>query len=188
MRFYKNVDICDLDNILEKGILSLDKSGNDNWDNGKRANNPTDCVYLFRPIDGKQNAFPKYGVALLEVEVEGAEKSSLADNDAHKDDYIEYVIDEVRPEQIKRVIIPEIFKERLHLSKPVENMVEWCGFSATYYDEDNGGFERKSADFGIIEQFAKTAPLNCSSDYCFFRGMTVKNHMIDFYDVKYIFN
>lgn len=59
MKLYKNVDICDLASILEKGILSLDKSGNDNWENEKRAKNPTDRVYLFQPIEGESNSYPK---------------------------------------------------------------------------------------------------------------------------------
>lgn len=36
MRLFKNVDICDLGNILEKGLLSMDECGNDNWDDGRR--------------------------------------------------------------------------------------------------------------------------------------------------------
>ena len=36
MILYKNVDICDLKSIMEKGILSLDACGNNNWDDGKR--------------------------------------------------------------------------------------------------------------------------------------------------------
>ena len=43
----------------------MDECGNDNWADGKRANNDTSVVYLFKPL-GEVNSFPKYGVALLE--------------------------------------------------------------------------------------------------------------------------
>lgn len=67
MILYKNVDICDLESITKNGILSMDECGNNNWDEGKRAANDTSVVYLFSPI-GKQNTFPNYGAALLEVQ------------------------------------------------------------------------------------------------------------------------
>lgn len=50
MILYKNVDICDLKSIMEKGILSLDACGNNNWDDGKRGENSTSVVYLFQPL------------------------------------------------------------------------------------------------------------------------------------------
>ena len=62
MILYKNVDICDLPAIIENGILSLEESGNNNWENGKRADNDTSIVYLFNPTD-IQNSFPDYGTA-----------------------------------------------------------------------------------------------------------------------------
>ena len=33
--YYKNVDICDLDRIVEQGILPISKCGNDNWNDLK---------------------------------------------------------------------------------------------------------------------------------------------------------
>lgn len=183
MTLYKNVDICDLDSILENGILSLDESGNDNWDDGRRADNPTDRVYLFQPVEGKGNVFPKYGVALLEVEVDGAERSELDETDSHKDDYIEYTIAKVEPEQIKRVIIPEIFRNRLDLPEAVEKMVCWCGFSASVY----GGNGLELADEHVIFCFAETAPIEDSTFYNFFRGEDERRYIIDLYDVEYKF-
>ncbi len=47
MILYKNVDICDLEPIAKNGILSIDECGNNNWDEGKRAENDTSVVYLF---------------------------------------------------------------------------------------------------------------------------------------------
>lgn len=68
MRLFKNVDICDLGNILEKGLLSMDECGNDNWDDGRRGDNSTSVVYLFRP-KGEINSFPySYGVELVECD------------------------------------------------------------------------------------------------------------------------
>lgn len=51
--------------------------GNDNWDDGKRAKNPTNVVYLFSPKDRRHNSFVGYGIALLEIECEDAEQSKM---------------------------------------------------------------------------------------------------------------
>ena len=37
--YYKNVDIYDLPSILENGLLSMDESGNNNWQDNNRADN-----------------------------------------------------------------------------------------------------------------------------------------------------
>ena len=102
--YFKNVDICDLPSILKKGILSMNASGNDNWDSGKRANNSRDVVYLFRPT-GYENSFVQYGAALLEVEVDGVE-NELLDGDINKGKYKEYICDTVPPENIIALYIP----------------------------------------------------------------------------------
>ena len=68
MMLYKNVDIKDLESILQKGILSLNKSGNNNWNEDKRANNSCDVVYLFKPLT-EENSFCQYGAALLEIDI-----------------------------------------------------------------------------------------------------------------------
>ncbi len=184
MKLYKNVDICDLNSILSKGILSLDESGNNNWEEGKRAKNPTDCVYLFQPIEGKPNVFPKYGVALLEVEVESAKKSDFTENDVHKAEYIEYVTAKVEASAIKRVLIPEIFQSRLELPEEVVNRVEFCGMAAKIYGDD----ELEEASEEVLEMFAKTAPIENSTCFNFFRGIDEKNHLEDLYDIRYIFD
>ena len=77
MILYKNVDICDLESIMEKGILSLDACGNNNWDDGKRGENSTSVVYLFQPLT-KENSFPEYGAALLEIDC-SADRSEMPD-------------------------------------------------------------------------------------------------------------
>ena len=58
MILYKNVDICDLKSIMEKGILSLDACGNNNWDDGKRGENSTSVVYLFQPLTKENSLGP----------------------------------------------------------------------------------------------------------------------------------
>lgn len=68
--YYKNVDIYDLPSILENGLLSMDESGNNNWQDNNRADNRTDVVYLFRPVNEgtllEIPSFPEYGAALVE--------------------------------------------------------------------------------------------------------------------------
>lgn len=69
MRLFKNVDIKDLESILEKGILSMDTCGNNNWVDKKRANNATDVVYLFK-AKNIGDSFTRYGIALIVVDVD----------------------------------------------------------------------------------------------------------------------
>lgn len=184
MKLYKNVDICDLKSILDKGILSLDESGNDNWDSDKRADNATDCVYLFSPVEGKSNTFTNYGVALVEVEVADAQISEMSETDAHKSDYIEYTTAKVEKEDIKAVYIPQIFKGKLNLDAEVESMVTWCGMTAKHYDNE---YNLISASADILEQFANTAQIEDSKEFNFFRGTDSKRRMIDLYEINYIF-
>lgn len=184
MILYKNVDICDLDSILKNGILSFEESKNNNWNEGKRANNPTDRVYLFQPVENKPNSFPKYGVALLEVVVDNAEKSEFCNNDIHKEDYVEFTVSVVEPDKIKKIIIPDIFRERLHLTRDVEKRVEWCRIYAKFYDNN---FNLIDAGTNILEMFAKTEEIECSNCFNFFRGTDENRRIIDLYEIKYIF-
>lgn len=179
MILYKNVDICDLESIMQNGILSMDECGNNNWEEGKRADNDTSVVYLFSPI-GNNNSFPSYGAALLEVECE-AKENKISKTDIHIDDYIEYTTKRVEPLEIKRVIIPMIFKNYIEIPQNVE--ITWCELKAECYG-DNG---LEECDNKILEQFAKTAPLIYSTEFNFFRGVTEKNTMIDLYNIEYIF-
>ncbi len=179
MILYKNVDICDLESITKNGILSMDECGNNNWDEGKRAENDTSVVYLFSPI-GKQNTFPNYGAALLEIQCE-AKENKIDKIDTHVDDYIEYITKKVKPSEIKRVIIPKIFKDYISVPKNIE--ITWCELKAECYW--NNGLEECSDE--ILEQFAKTAPLMSSEWFNFFRGTTEKRMVIDLYNIEYIF-
>ena len=200
--YYKNVDICDLPSILRNGILSLNKSGNDNWNNGKRVNNSGDVVYLFRPT-GYENSFVQYGIALLEVEVDGVENEML-DIDVNKGKYTEYICDCVPPENIRAVYIPKIFKDRLNIHNP---KIKWVDMEARIYNSDlyrtnmikygkkcSMGYTELPNDFDdklnyencsneILKLFARTAEIEDSSAFNYFRGQLPNREMID---LKYI--
>lgn len=182
MKLFKNVDICDLASILEKGLLSLDESGNDNWDDGYRGDNRTDVVYLFSPLK-EENSFPKsYGVALVELEVENAVENEIAENDRHKGDYVEYIVPEAFPEQIKNIYIPRIFQDKLKLTEDIAKCVTWCGMSAKLYRD----FELVDANSEDLRQFSETAEIRNSSIYGYFRGEK-NREVIDLYNIKYEF-
>lgn len=183
-KLYKNVDICDLESILEKGILSLNECGNNNWESNKRADNPTDRVYLFKPNKGKDNAYPSYGVALVEIDIKDVQKNEFAKYDVHKDDYIEYTAAKVEPGQITRILIPKIFERRIYLPASVEKKVEWCGITADLYDSRKDKFEPASDE--ILKRFVINAEIEKSSCPNFFRGWT-ENRMIDLWNINYIF-
>lgn len=179
MKLYKNVDICDLESIMKKGILSIDECRNDNWEDGKRVNNDTSVVYLFDPV-GKCNTFPEsYGVALLEVECD-ARVSEMAENDRHRNDYTEYITEKVTPSEIKRVIIPEIFKPYIDIPDGID--VTWCGMKAEWY----GGDGLEKCDDEMLKDFAKSAKLDDSKRFNFFRGVDERGVYLDLYNVEYI--
>ena len=184
MILYKNVDIKDLESILSKGILSLNVSGNNNWDDGKRADNSCDVVYLFRPLT-EENSFCNYGVALLEIDIPDDEikENQLLENDIYNGKYVEYITDEVSVQYIKTIYIPKIFKERIDLPENILSKITWCGMKANYY----GDSVRENCPDEVLKQFAKTAEIMDTSEFNFFRGVTEKREIIDLYDIQYIF-
>ena len=184
MIFYKNVDIKDLESILTKGILSLNVSGNNNWDDGKRADNSCDVVYLFRPLT-EENSFCNYGVALLEIDIpdDKIKENQLLENDRYNGKYIEYITDEVSVQYIKTIYIPKIFKERIDLPENILSKITWCGMKANYY----GDSIRENCPDEVLKQFAKTAEIMDASEFNFFRGITDRRTMIDLYDIQYVF-
>lgn len=182
MILYKNVDICDLESIFDKGIISIDDGATDNWEEGNRADNPTDVVYLFKP-SGKANAFPKYGLALLEVDCDASE-NALAENDIHKGDYIEYITKNVPPEKIKSIYVPSVFKDRIQ-DCPIIDKITFVAMEAGTYDI-KPPFSRRPATETELDSLGKHSPLS-SSEYMFFRGLDEKRNVIDFYDVKYLY-
>lgn len=125
MRLYKNVDIKDLDSILEKGLLSMDACGNNNWQPGYRAANATNVVYLFKPLPFKRNYFSQYGQALIECEVNDAEENEFLPNDYNKGLYVEYVASEVKPQNITAIYIPNEYKEQVTISSDLIQYVDY---------------------------------------------------------------
>lgn len=125
MRLFKNVDIKDLGSILEKGILSMDACGNNNWDYGKRVSNATNVVYLFKPLPFKCNYFSQYGQALIECEVNDAKENEFLPNDYNKGLYVEYVTSEVKPQDIKAVYIPNEYKGQVTISSDLIKYVDY---------------------------------------------------------------
>lgn len=184
MLLYKNVDIIDLESIMTKGILSLNKSRNNNWDDDKRIDNSCDVVYLFKPITD-ENSFCNYGATLLEIDIPDniVKENSLQEKDANNGKYIEYIVDEVPVHHIKAIYIPKIFKEKINLSEEVISKVTWCDIKANYYG-NNG---KDNCPDEVLEQFVKTAEIMDASCFNFFRGVTEKGTMIDLYDVKYVY-
>ena len=101
LKLYKIVAREDLDKILKEGILPISKTGNDNWEVGRRADNSTEVVYLFKPLT-EQLDFTQYGDVLLEVETT-AYKNEILPCDRNRGKYEEFITFEVKPEEIKGV-------------------------------------------------------------------------------------
>ena len=101
LKLYKIVDREDLDKILKEGILPISKTGNNNWENNRRADNSTEVVYLFKPLTDQLN-FSQYGDVLLEVETT-AYKNEILPGDKNRGKYEEFITYEVKPEEIKKV-------------------------------------------------------------------------------------
>lgn len=195
MLLYHNADLTDINDIVKNGLLPSSITGNNNWNDGRRADNSADVVYLFHPT-GVQNSFVNYGIVLIEVDVD-AEKSEMTSNDSNIGKYEEYTISEVKPEQITRIFIPKIFKDRIHnLSDEVLEKIIWCDIKADVYagympnPNDKYGFggtykyEPISED--KLKLFAQTAPIYVNS-INYFRGVD-GTKVFDIYNVIYLMN
>ena len=90
-----------MDKILKEGILPISKTGNDNWEGNRRADNSTEVVYLFKPLTDQLN-FTQYGDVLLEVETT-AYKNEILPGDRNRGKYEEFITFEVKSEEIKGV-------------------------------------------------------------------------------------
>ena len=101
LKLYKVVAKEDLKKILKEGILPISKTGNDNWEGNRRADNSKEVVYLFKPLTDQLN-FTQYGDVLLEVETT-AYRNEIAPNDVNVGKYEEFITFEVKPEEIKGV-------------------------------------------------------------------------------------
>lgn len=101
LKLYKVVAKEDLDKILKEGILPISKTGNDNWEGNRRADNSTEVVYLFKPLTDQLN-FTQYGDVLLEVETI-AYRNEILPGDRNRGKYEEFITYEVKSEEIKGV-------------------------------------------------------------------------------------
>lgn len=187
MKLYKNVDICDLPSIRENGILD---QGNlwyylgipSNWEEGKRAHNRTDVVYLFKPFENGANTFPAYGAALLEIDVpdEWVRENPISENDYNHGKYIEYVCDQPIPAgQIRMVYVPDI-PDKFDASNLDGMPVAYCDIEADGWDGKPMGNEQ-------ITQFKKSVPsINSTGVYMYFRGQRENGEVFDLYNVRYV--
>ncbi len=190
MILYHNADYKDLPSILKDGILPMSETGNNRWNNKKRADNSQNVVYLFNPI-GKQNSFFQYGICLIEVDTDATEKT-LDENDYNHGKYTEYVAESVPINQIKAVYIPNIFMERIssELDSEILAKITWCDLYAEEVDEYietgfcKGYLTYKKVSDERLSIFAKTAELKVDG-FNYFRGVDETNHMIDLYNIIY---
>lgn len=197
MTLYHNADIVDLESICRDGLVSLDVSKNDKWEEGHRADNRTDVVYLFNPT-GSQNSFVNFGAALIVVDVDDAEKSELAENDKGRGRYDEYTVKSVPVDNIVKIMIPKIFKDLIFscmtFSDEVLEKIEWCEMSAEILRDvipnptERFGVGTRVYSAATAEELAsliKMGKIFSASSYCFFRGLSESGEIIDFYNIKY---
>lgn len=172
MKLYKNVDIEDLEKILAEGILPISVTGNDNWAEGKRTDNSKDKVFLFEE-KRHGDSFVGYGLALIEVEVQEAELSEFTTYDVWQDFYTEYVVDRVKPEEIKAVYLPNIFDYGNSIE---DKKIQLVDVEFDYYNYKSGEYEAASKD--IKEMFSKTARLS-TYEFNYLRGKSSKGRIVD---------
>lgn len=196
MFLYHNADLKDINDIIEQGLLPMSATENNRWASDKRADNSIDVVYLFKPL-GKQNSFTKYGMVLIEVEVDNAKKSSLPSTDKNFGKYDEYIVSHVDPKSITRIFIPSIFMDRItDLSESTMSKLIWCEMDAEVFSEyipnpdDPYGYGGTSVYKPVTDKelamFAGTAPIYVD-EFNYFRGIDESDEMIDLYNVVYKF-
>lgn len=182
MKLYKNVNIEDLESILKKGVLSIRDCGNNNWRDGKRANNADDVVYLFEPA-GSINSFVQYGAALLEIEVNSPTEAMMDAQDVNIGKYREFTVQKISTEQIKAIYIPKIFEGKDELNEAIAQRVTYCEIEAEVYCSDaNEWMQASEMDFAPLlayERFTSTDFVN------YFRGINHDNTMVDYRNFTY---
>lgn len=193
MTLYHNCDYRDLLSILKDGILPVNKTGNNRWDDGKRVNNSEDVVYLFKPV-GKQNSFTQYGICLIEVDVDATE-NILDETDYNHGKYDEYVAESVPANRIKAVYIPGVFKNRIssELDKDTLAKITWCdfyaeeidGYVSTGFCDGYSTYKRVSEE--RLSEFTRTAELKVDG-FNYFRGIDSTRHMIELCNIVYKLN
>lgn len=179
MKLFKNVDIEDIQAIMANGILPISVTGNNNWNNNNRANNSCDHVYLFKPT-GNLNTFVQYGMLLLEVEVDDATQNEIQSADFNRGSYDEFIISEVKPEQVTNIYAPAIFREQIQPFVDGLN-VTYVEISAEHYGED----DLVQASEETLLQFRNTILGISTNDSNYFRGLKPSGAILDIYNVRY---
>lgn len=177
MKLYKNVDILDLENIMQEGILPISQTHNDNWSDGNRSNNSKDMVYLFEALN-QGDSFMHYGLVLIEIDIDDAILNEIDDFDINNGEYIEYIASEVPVSNIKGIYIPKIFEEPLRAKYEVdfsEIDVKFVDVEFLVYSPELG--EYILADDEDKSIFVDTANLS-TSDFNYLRGIK-NNRMLD---------
>ena len=164
MKLFKNVPLEDLESVLRLGILPISEIGNDNWAEGKRANNSTDVVYLFSPIN-ELNSFIQYGSVLLEIELETATKNEIWENDVNKDRYEEYITSEVKAEERRNIYIP-IFLKRF-VDKEIIDKVTFVDVTSNCYafNSETAEMEKRAFSKKDYEKFENLEPYFIDKNY-----------------------
>lgn len=177
MKLYKNVDILDLENIMREGILPISKTGNNNWGDGNRSNNPKDMVYLFEALN-QGDSFTHYGLVLLEIDIDDAVLSEIDDFDINKGQYIEYIASEVPVNNIKGIYIPKIFEEPIM----AKYEVDFSEINVKFVDVEFSVYSSELDEYVLADDedksiFIDTANLS-TSDFNYLRGIK-NNRMLD---------
>ena len=167
MRLYKNVDIIDVMSIRERGLLPASVCGNHNWGDHKRVNNSEDVVYMFIPYEAHR-VFPNYGCALVVCEIPDDRVTEIQSVGGYAEHYREFIVDEVRPDEILDVYVPRILGT-LEGCTPCEAEFE-------FWDEQPDDLER----------FVATAHVTKSSWVMYFRGERKNHVVIDVRKVRYM--
>lgn len=176
MKLYKNVDILDLENIMREGILPIDVTGNNNWEESRRSNNATDVVYLFKE-NNIGDSFTTYGLVLLEIEVD-AKPNEIDKYDIHKEEYEEYIVSEVPVSAIKAIYIPKIFKDKITKEYNIdlsEYYIKYVDVEFKVYSNEENRYV--VADKQVQDIYVKTANIS-TFDFNYLRGIT-NNRMLD---------
>lgn len=177
MKLFKNVDILDLENILQEGILPINQTNNDNWSDGNRSNNSKDVVYLFEALN-QGDSFTHYGLVLIEVDVDDVILNEIDDFDINKGEYVEYITSKVPVNNIKGIYIPKIFEEPLRAKYEVDFSkidIKFVDVEFLVYSPELGEYILANDEEKSI--FIDTANLS-TSDFNYLRGIK-NNRMLD---------
>ena len=177
MKLFKNVGLPELKEILKNGILPISITGNDNWEDNHRSNNSREVVYMFSPKTDK-NTFMQYGLVLLEIETENAVKTEFMENDINKDYYDEFVKNEIKPEEIRSIYIPKIFRKQIEKTtflKDLENKIIWVDLK---YLPDNFKDYENTVNVSDLYNYIRVK-LNVRVEKKFFYGEFVEVEMYD---------